>query len=53
MRDADARLKAEAFIRTELFFGSERPNKPEVSDVEVDDPLIEKTAPTAALQTRE
>ena len=34
MRDADARLKTDPFIRTELFFGSERPNKPEVSDVE-------------------
>jgi hypothetical protein len=34
MRDADARLKTDPFIRTELFFGSERADKPEVSDTE-------------------
>ena len=34
LRDADANLKTEPFIRTELFFGSERPGKPEVSDKE-------------------
>ena len=33
-RDSDARLQTDPFIRTELFFGSERPNKPEVSDTE-------------------
>jgi hypothetical protein len=34
MRDSDARLKTDPFVRTELFFGSERPDKPEVSDTE-------------------
>jgi hypothetical protein len=34
MRDADVRIQTDPFIRTELFFGSERPNKPEVSDRE-------------------
>jgi hypothetical protein len=29
-----ARLETEPFIRSELFFGSERPGKPEVSDAE-------------------
>jgi hypothetical protein len=33
-RDADARLETDPFIRTELFFGSERSGKPEVSDSE-------------------
>ena len=33
-RNSDARLQTDPFIRTELFFGSERPNKPEVSDTE-------------------
>ena len=33
-RDSDARLKTDPFIRTELFFGSERPDKPEVNDTE-------------------
>src|SRR5262245_31018054 len=34
MRDADPRLKTDPFIRTELFFGSERADIPEVSDAE-------------------
>jgi hypothetical protein len=32
--EAHGQLKTDPFIRSELFFGSERPNKPEVSDVE-------------------
>ena len=34
MRELEEHLKTDPFIRTELFFGSERPNKPEVSDRE-------------------
>ena len=34
MRDSDARLQTDPFIRTELFFGSERADKPEVNDTE-------------------
>jgi hypothetical protein len=45
MRDADARLKTDPFIRTELFFGSERPNKPEVSDIEFKQFLDEQVTP--------
>src|SRR4051794_23665439 len=33
-RESDARLKTDPFIRTELFFGSERAGKPEVNDTE-------------------
>jgi len=43
--DADARLKTDPFIRTELFFGSERPNKPEVSDIEFKQFLDEQITP--------
>jgi hypothetical protein len=45
IRDADERLKTDPFIRTELFFGSERPNKPEVSDVEFKQFLDENVTP--------
>jgi hypothetical protein len=45
IRDADARLKTDPFIRTELFFGSERPDKPEVSDVEFKQFLDEQITP--------
>jgi len=34
IRDVDTRIETDPFIRTELFFGSERPDKPEVSDTE-------------------
>ena len=45
MRDADAQLKTDPFIRTELFFGSERSDKPEVSDVEFKQFLDEQITP--------
>jgi hypothetical protein len=45
MRDADARLETDPFIRSELFFGSERPDKPEVSDVEFKQFLDEQVTP--------
>jgi hypothetical protein len=45
MRDADGRLKTDPFIRTELFFGSERPGKPEVSDTEFKQFLDEEVTP--------
>ena len=45
IRDADARLETDPFIRTELFFGSERPDKPEVSDVEFKQFLDEQITP--------
>jgi hypothetical protein len=45
MRDADARLKTDPFIRTELFFGSERPDKPEVSDTEFKQFLDQEVTP--------
>jgi hypothetical protein len=45
MRDADARLKTDPFIRTELFFGSERPDKPEVSDREFKQFLDKEVTP--------
>jgi hypothetical protein len=41
----DPRLQTEPFIRTELFFGSERPNKPEVSDSEFKQFLDEEVTP--------
>jgi hypothetical protein len=41
----DQRLKTDPFIRTELFFGSERPNKPEVSDAEFKQFLDEQVTP--------
>jgi hypothetical protein len=41
----DRRLKTEPFVRTELFFGSERPNKPEVSDEEFKQFLDEEVTP--------
>ena len=44
-RDADARLETEPFIRSELFFGSERPDKPEVSDVEFKQFLDQEVTP--------
>jgi hypothetical protein len=44
-RDADARLETDPFIRSELFFGSERPNKPEVSDVEFKQFLDQEVTP--------
>ena len=45
MRDSDARLKTDPFIRTELFFGSERPDKPEVSDIEFKQFLDQQVTP--------
>jgi hypothetical protein len=42
---ADRRIKTDPFIRTELFFGSERPNKLEVSDVEFKQFLDEQVTP--------
>jgi len=45
MRDADARLKTDPFIRTELFFGSERPDQPEVSDVDFKQFLDKEVTP--------
>jgi hypothetical protein len=45
MRDADARLKTDPFIRSELFFGSQRPDKPEVSDVEFKQFLDKEVTP--------
>jgi hypothetical protein len=45
MRDADARLKTDPFIRTELFFGSERPGKPEVNDTEFKQFLDQEVTP--------
>jgi hypothetical protein len=41
----DRSLKTDPFARTELFFGSERPNKPEVSDVEFKQFLDEIVTP--------
>lgn len=38
-------LKTDPFARTELFFGSERPNKPEVGDVEFKQFLDEVVTP--------
>jgi hypothetical protein len=38
-------LETEPFIRTELFFGSERPNQPEVSDVEFKQFLDQEVTP--------
>jgi hypothetical protein len=45
MRDTDARLQTDPFIRSELFFGSERPDKPEVSDVEFKQFLDQEVTP--------
>jgi hypothetical protein len=45
MYAADARIQTDPFIRTELFFGSERPNKPEVSDMEFKQFLDEEVTP--------
>jgi hypothetical protein len=45
LSSADRRIKTDPFIRTELFFGSERPNKPEVSDVEFKQFLDEEVTP--------
>lgn len=44
-RDSDARLKTDPFIRTELFFGSERADKPEVSDTEFKQFLDQEVTP--------
>ena len=44
-RDSDARLETDPFIRTELFFGSERPDKPEVSDTEFKQFLDQQVTP--------
>ncbi|HET9224479.1 MAG TPA: DUF3574 domain-containing protein, partial [Roseiflexaceae bacterium] len=45
LASADRRLKTDPFVRTELFFGSERPNKPEVSDAEFKQFLDEEVTP--------
>ena len=45
LASADRRIKTDPFVRTELFFGSERPNKPEVSDVEFKQFLDEEVTP--------
>ena len=47
LASADRRIKTDPFIRTELFFGSERPNKPEVSDVEFKQFLDEQVTPAS------
>jgi hypothetical protein len=41
----DKELKSDPFARTELFFGSERPSKPEVSDIEFKQFLDEVVTP--------
>jgi hypothetical protein len=41
----DRSLKTDPFARTELFFGSERPNKPEVGDIEFKQFLDEVVTP--------
>lgn len=43
--EADARIATDPFIRTELFFGSERPNKPEVSQAEFKQFLDDEVTP--------
>lgn len=43
--DAERQIATEPFIRSELYFGSERPNKPEVSDVEFKQFLDEVVTP--------
>jgi uncharacterized protein DUF3574 len=45
LSSADRRINTDPFIRTELFFGSERPNKPEVSDAEFKQFLDEEVTP--------
>jgi hypothetical protein len=45
LSSADRRIKTDPFVRTELFFGSERPGKPEVSDVEFKQFLDEEVTP--------
>jgi hypothetical protein len=45
LASAERRIKTDPFIRTELFFGSERPNKPEVSDVEFKQFLDQEVTP--------
>jgi hypothetical protein len=42
---SEKRFKGDAFIRTELFFGSERPNLPEVSPAEFQEFLDEAVTP--------
>lgn len=45
MRDTEAGLATDPFVRTELFFGSERADQPEVSDVEFKRFLDEQVTP--------
>lgn len=42
---SEGQLETEAFIRSELYFGSERPNKPEVSDAEFKEFLDQQVTP--------